>query len=64
MRENWGIDMGQLLSLPFMIVCAGIMFYAFRRNKNRTTVAAVSSTTNATSATNSHKRSGRKFKKR
>lgn len=64
MRENWGIDMGQLLSIPFMIVCTGIMFYAFRRNKNRTTVAAVSSTTNATSATDSHKKSGRKFKKR
>lgn len=64
MRENWGIDMGQLLSIPFMIVCAGIMFYAFRRNKNHTTVAAVSSTTNTTPATDSHKKSGRKFKKR
>ena len=64
MRENWGIDMGQLLSIPFMVVCAGIMFYAFRRNRNRTTLASTSSPSGSTSATNTHKKSSRKFKKR
>lgn len=65
MRENWGIDMGQLLSIPFMVVCAGIMFYAFRRNKNRTVITPTSSATSGTtSAINTHKKPSRKFKKR
>ena len=65
MRENWGIDMGQLLSLPFMVVCAGIMFYAFRRNRNRTVITPTSSATSGTtSAINTHKKPSRKFKKR
>ena len=58
------LNMGQLLSIPFMVVCAGIMFYAFRRNRNRTTLASTSSTSGSTSATNTHKKASRKFKKR
>lgn len=39
MRERWGLDMGQLLSIPFMLVCAIIMIYTYKRNRRKSTTA-------------------------
>ena len=33
MRANWGIDQGQLLSIPFIILGVGMIIYAIRRPK-------------------------------
>ena len=63
MRENWGIDMGQLLSIPFMIVCAAVMYYAYRRNQNKEKATTTESSSNAV-PTSPHKQPNKKFKKR
>jgi prolipoprotein diacylglyceryltransferase len=63
MRENWGVDMGQLLTIPFMVVCAAVMYYAFRRNQRNEKCAATAPSANI-APESSQKQSNKKFKKR
>ena len=60
--ELW-LNMGQLLSIPFMVVCAAVMYYAFRRNQRNEKCAATVPSANITPES-SQKQSNKKFKKR